>query len=450
MLTRRFSWPFSFRRCLMASAAGAAFILSAGAEEVTTTGQQALLIADRLVTEGHYDEAEQILRTLATGDGTLFDMRPVDRLAAKIALKRGNEDRALDLLEGLVAFDPADHATRMDLIQVLMKTGHDRRAARHLRHLENSDIPAPLAALVRKEQAVIEQRRTVRFSVNAAAAPSTNINSATSSETFDFLGFIPLPLDDEARAQSGIGVNWGVGGSFSPILTRRLRGHMAVRGSMMDYTHSNFDQAGAGAEIGLRLGGLNPRGLRGSAILSANRRFFGGDPYADSVGLTLTAERLLTERWGMGIQLSAAEVDYDFRPDRNGPVLSAGVQSFYGLTPSLTIMASTSLTREEAEAKTESNTQWAYGLGAYATLPAHVRLGVSPTFYTREYDALSGFYGRLREDETLDIAVRLAKLDWSVAGFSPSLNYRYTDNDSTISLFSYEKQGVDIGFTSSF
>lgn len=420
-------------------------------KRIETTGEGALAIAVKLIKEGHLDEAEQILRTLSSARADQFDMRPVDRLAAKIAYDRGNSEEAVRLLTALVEYDPEDWRTRYDLAQVLIVQEKDRKAEKHLRKILRSEAHDELKLRARQALAIIDNRREVRISFRASAAPSTNVNSATSAESIDlFGGAFRANLDDDARAQSGLGVSWALNGLYTPKLSDSTKGHVMALGQLTDYGNKEFDQGATGLELGFRFANPGPNTTGVLIAATGSRQFFANDPYATRGGVRVSLSRPLSKRSAIGAQLSAEQVTYDGRPDRDGPVYSLALRYIHLPVKWAQLSLTGAVTREDAEAETNANTQYAAGVGVELAGPARTVFSISPTFTWREFDDIAAIYGTLREDETISIATGVAKTDWTVRGFFPTLSYRYTDNDSTVELFEYDEHAVDVGFTRSF
>ncbi|MEM9988374.1 MAG: tetratricopeptide repeat protein [Pseudomonadota bacterium] len=115
---------------------GAAYVVGglpapAAAQRIGMSGETALAMAAHMIEKGQLDAAEDVLKTLSGGNPETLDMRVVDKLAAKIAYKRGDADRAITLLEGLLTYDEGDVKTRFDLAQVLLAEEKDRAARKH-------------------------------------------------------------------------------------------------------------------------------------------------------------------------------------------------------------------------------------------------------------------------------------------------------------------------------
>lgn len=425
--------------------------------QLKTDAEGALKVAARLIEEGGLGEAEAILRTLAASDPFRLDMRPVDALAAQIAYRRGDTEEAARILRALVAYDPEDHVRRFDLIQLLIMDGQDRAARRQLEQLFDHEPPVDIREKARAAWQMLEERRVFRLDVRASAAPSTNVNTGPDMDNFNLYGFLPSRLDDMAQQRSGLGVSYSATALVTPPLTKGVRGHVAAGAVVSDYSHADFDQAVLTAESGVRFG--QEAHVSGVATATAERQYFAGEPYAKSAGARVALERMITNRLRLGAQVSALQVDYDDRDDRDGPVFRAGLRLDYAASGRLRLSGAATVIREATMAPSEANSQYVFSPALLIVLPWQVNLGLTPRVTFRRFDKAAAIYavieeGELvdnrREDLTIEMGSSLAVRNFEFGGFRPSLSYRYTENNSTVDLFDYNRHAVDIGFARVF
>ena len=305
-----------------------------------------------------------------------------------------------------------------------------------------------MTARVRQDLKTIDERRVVRLSFRAAAAPSTNINQATDAETFELFGYLPAALDDEARRQSGVGASYALAGALTPTLAPGVQGHVAARGRHLDYEGEGFDQITGGVEAGLRLNAAGK--VSGLAAASYEQRYFAGEAYSTSAGGRLALSRPLGRRLRLGGEVAAAKVTYEEQSDRDGPVFSIGINATAILTNRLRFVSSLAATREATQAESLSNSQYSLMAGLDAALPFRLMLGLYPQATYRRFDKAAAVYGERREDVTAEMAASLSVRGLRLRGFVPALSYRYTDNDSTVELFDYQSHSVDMGVSRSF
>src|SRR5690606_3330150 len=96
---------------------------------------------------------------------------------------------------------------RLELAKTLRQQGDTDAAYHHFELLYGSSDPA-LKALAQNAMRAIEAERPYGLSVSAALLPSTNINRGSSQSAFD-AGGMSFTIDDDSKAQSGVGLSLG-------------------------------------------------------------------------------------------------------------------------------------------------------------------------------------------------------------------------------------------------
>ncbi|MEM9423002.1 MAG: surface lipoprotein assembly modifier, partial [Pseudomonadota bacterium] len=274
---------------------------------------------------------------------------------------------------------------------------------------------------------------------------------ATTDETYQTpLLSEPFLLSDKARQQSGVGVNWSLGTTISPTLRPGIKGHFSAHGQVLDYPNADFDQGTGRLEAGFRRQNKNPRGIRTIVALTYEQQYFGGDPYGRRHGIRLGADRPVGQRSHLWVDLSTEQAAYPSNPDRDGWVYSLGVRGMRAMNQALRLGVQTGIVREDAEAASLSNTQYRFGATLLAALPWNTQIGVYPTIYFRQFDETGMLQFEPREDWTYDVATQLAKRNWQINGFYPGLVYRFTENQSSDSVQSYERHTMDVSFSKQF
>ncbi len=406
---------------------------------------------DTLIKTGDFEEAgRQIAMVQLSGDDAL-SANELSFLEAKLDFAEGQTDEAADRLEVLIAQDADNWRLRWELAQMMIAARADRRAERQLRAILRLDVPSHVQAAVRRDLRAIDARRIVRVSFRASAAPSTNVNQATRATTVDlFGGAITAPLNDEARATSGVGVSWGLRGALTPQVGSRMQGLVSADGSYTDYANRNFDQGTFRLEAGLRRSLKTPTPTQVQVALSGTRRTFAGEGLSSSAGLRLSAQRQVLPRVIAGLQASAEQVEWDERPDRDGPVFAIATNAAIAVTRTAVIRFGINLLREEAEAETLANTQIGVAPGVTVEAPYKVQVTLDPALTFRNFDAATALFGVKREDTTYDVGIGLAKTDFDIRGLRPTLRYQYTVNDSNIEFFDYDRHAFDLGLVRAF
>ena len=126
------------------------------------------------------------------------------------------------------------------------------RRSRELRALRSVELPPTVAKFVDRLAASLQSSKPLSLQIEVSAAPDTNINRATSSDT---LGTVigDFDLSDEAKAKSGIG--FGFRGmarartSLSSAMTIEARSGLEAN----IYRHKEFNDISLDVSVGPRL-----------------------------------------------------------------------------------------------------------------------------------------------------------------------------------------------------
>ena len=123
-----------------------------------------------------------------------------------------------------MAIDPRLVRVRLELAHVLYRQGNYRSALRHFQLAEASHLPPSVRANVDRFLMAIRNAKTWSYTVDAALAPDSNINGATSAREAIIFG-LPFTLDDAARRRSGTEIALSGSVEFAPRISssRRIR-----------------------------------------------------------------------------------------------------------------------------------------------------------------------------------------------------------------------------------
>jgi hypothetical protein len=77
-------------------------------------------------------------------------------------------------------------------------------------------------------------------------------------------------------------------------------------------------------------------------------------------------------------------------------------------------------------------------------------VSVQPSVARIDYDDQYVAFGAVRHDRQWSAQISLLNRRIDLWGFTPRLAYTYTVNSSTISLFRYDRQRIETGFTRNF
>lgn len=418
---------------------GAAPDCIAGICQVRLTPSQLLQRAETLVRARRFDEAGVLIQAL----GQAPEMRLQSRfLAGYAASEQSDFAHAASIFKGILADDPTQTRVRLELARAMLGLGQSASADRQFRLAEqDGELPPDVARAVRGAREVIRSRRAWRLDVDLGIAPDTNINNATGNDSVTVHfgdSTLPVALDKDAQARSGLGATASVSGGVRVPLssTWALLTDVDINGT--DYAGSNFDdhvmQVAAGPELR----------VTGDTSLSAQavgaQRWFAGRLASRQAGVKAGAQVTLGPRRRVGLQLDLRSTDARFDSSYSGwqGGLYANVEQALGQT--LVVSGGGFVRRDWLDAATYSSTEVGVSAGFGGELPMGISFGVGGSVSRAGYDApMAIFSPEPRQDWRYSARLTLGNRKVRVFGFSPQANLSYSRIDSSIAYFKTDR-----------
>lgn len=334
---------------------------------------------------------------------------------------------------------------RLELARVLALVGDEAGARRSLRQAQAAGLPADVATVVDQFAAALRSNRRAGGSFEIGFAPDSNINRATSARTLDTV-IAPLTLSDDARAQSGVGLQ-GSGQVYARVpLTDRLSlvPRTSARGQF--YRQDEFNDVSASA-----LAGLEWSIGRDRLTPSAGRtwRWYGGPLYATTDTVALNWLHPIGQRAQFTVAGSAAHASYTRNPLQSGGLFDLSLSGEYALSRSGGVGGSIGVTRQDARDPGYATT--AGTLGAYAWREAgRTTLFASATLRRTVGDARLFLFPERRKDWFVQLSAGATLRRFTVQGFAPVIRIGVERNVSTVGLYDYSRLTTDFGITRAF
>ena len=442
----------------------------------------AVVAAERLLERGRPVEAMTIIQPIAEARPDLeqatFSMGLAALAIADAAVSNGIRARqdpaksfykvAVDSFRGMLVKDPGRLRVRLELGRALFQRGECLRPPRNLvKHLLGDDcwaaeqhflrvlgqdIPPQVALNVRRFIQVCRARKRATGSLSLALAPDTNVNTSTSAQTVNIFG-LPFQLDDEARAQSGIGVVGALGAEVQRPM-RKFKWFpgsaalLRVGGSIYrrDYSGGNFDDSNYGIYAGPRF--IGNKGQM-SVLFQADRRSVNGSPYSRQYGFRVEGVRLAMPKVWMG---GSFEGSRQTAISSTGPVGTPGFswngQGFANYAPlsSLNLRFMGGLGREKTDRySTRHRSRWVGLMGTY-DLPFGFSVTAAQQLFLTYFDQRTALFGP-EPPRTRMWFSRLAFYNRLIQfmGFSPSVSFIREDRIANITLYTYTRYRIEGG-----
>jgi outer membrane protein len=396
-----------------------------------------------LIAKGRSGEADGILKPLLAENENdpelLF-------LSGLIALDRNDPQRAIRAFRKILIDHPKADRVRLELARAFFLAKDYGNAERQFQFASAAHPPAAVQANIDKFLYAIRQEKTLSYSLDLSLAPDTNINGGSASREVTLYG-LPFDLSDDAQRHSGVGADISANGEWAPRLGPHSRLRMGLGVQRRDYSGSTFDDMTVAAYAG-------PRRIAGrwdlSLLGTANRRWYGARPYDLGIGGRITATYHATPRLSVTTDLSVQSVRYDVASYMTGPLASLGETLVYALTPSSGITAKVGASRQSAEADAYSNWSGYVAGGYFRDLPAGFSTYIETSLALASYDEINPAFGVRRADFATTTMVNLLNRHIVLSRFTPRITYSFTHQHSTLPLYSFERNRVEMGLTTTF
>jgi hypothetical protein len=418
----------------------------AAAEEHTKEIHISPIDAAKLAIRLHdYDTAQKILNLILKQDPSSTDAL---FLMAESDSEQSKFDEALPYYRKILSDHPDLIRVRLDLARAEFEAGEDESADYNFRlALAGTDLPDTVVDNIGHYLAAIQSRKTFSYNINISVAPDSNINAAAASNHVTLFG-LPFTVPENSMAKSGIGVvNNFAGERFTPLSpTVRLRTGASFYAALYP-GHSQFDDIQARASLG-------PQWLFGRGDVSAlgvvGKRWYGGDPYTESVGGRLEGDYNLTKQLQLSSYLEGLSDSFHSQQYYNGYNLDQGNFLTYYFTSRMLIRLIGGVGYQSAQSDPYEYWYWHFGFGVQFEFPWGITAYAQPDVRISPYSGIDPFFLTRRTDRLYAAKLSLYKRDWNYAGFSPVLSLLYTNNVSNIPIYKFHRIQAQLGVTKQF
>jgi len=281
-------------------------------------------------------------------------------------------------------------------------------------------------------------------SVQFGISSDSNINRATRSDT---LGTVigDFTLDEDAKERSGQGL------SIDSQTYARLpigRHQLAVTLSQSSdlYRHKEFNDVSAALTAGPE---LTFKATRLNLSVGLTRRWFGGDRFTDGGVVQAILTSALSPSTQGRFALAASDVDNHRNPLESGRSYSAGLDLEKALSSRTGVGISLSAARRDLRDPGYSNRSAQFGLVGYRAFGRMTLIG-GATVGLLVADQRLLLYPEKRSDWTkrLSLGATFRKVEFM--GFSPSAQFSWERNGSSIEIYEYRRTAVEFGVARAF
>ena len=392
-----------------------------------------------------FDVAEKIYRALA--EHPQIDLRTEARfrLALMLADDVARPVDAAVLLRMILDEQPDASRVRIELARIQVMLGNYEAAGRELRAAQAAGVPAEVDRLLRFYTLALESRKTFGANLEVGFAPDTNINRATSSDTLSTI-IGDFDLSENARATSGIGVFARGQAYYRQRVGSQLDMLYRLNGQARVYEDGAFNDYALSVQAGPQMkSGADEITL--SAL--ASQRWFGGEPYLTSYGVSINYRHPMDPRTRLTADLTgnvANDRKNDLRDsDRLG--LALGVDRAFSARSGggLRVSADRQMARDPGYSHASGGVQ-AYTFREIGS----VTLVLDASYAHLEADRRLFLYPRRRIDDRFEVGVAGTFRSLRVDRFAPTIGFSWEKNTSTVGIYDYQRLSAEVGISAAF
>jgi outer membrane protein len=410
---------------------------------VNAAFQDGVKHAEALIADGAMDAAQVHLLAL---EEQRQDDNQVQFLLGLISFSRADYDGAIVRFRRILTKEPNAVRVRLELGRTYFEKRDLRNAERQFQFARSGQLPVAVLDKVDTYLATIRQQRSFEFGVSFAIAPDTNINAGPSVSDVLIYG-LPFQLSADAKPSSGVGVAVGSRLKWTPRLSKRMRWDFGAAGDARRYGRQEFNDTAVSVFTGPRL--ILDR-LDASLHARASRRWYGGQPYASGKGGSLDLTYYVSGRTGISYSLNIARLNYPRIPEQNGVLRESVMGAFHAITPSSRGQVSLSVARQDAKAPALANQIFGAEMGYLREIGGGFTFNLAARYRRTRYGAVWPAFGVVRNDDQFVGQLTVLNRRIVVRGFTPTLSFTQTRNNSNIPLFRFGRSQFEFGISRVF
>lgn len=421
--------------------AAIASVVTAGGGSIAAPSD--LDLAERLIASGRFEEARQILDRL---EAATPRERQVQFLLALLDRQDQDYDGAIRRFRRILVDEPKTERVRLELGRTFFEAGDYTSAERQFRFARAGQVPATVVENIDRYLGAIRQRKTLSLDLTLAVSSDSNLNAGPATDTITLYG-LPFQLSQNARATSGTGLIGDLRAEWAPRVAPNAKLLIGTQLHRAQYRYSEFNDTTAllyaGPRINLRHWEFNIQG-------TAARRWYGEQAYTAQYGASADATYFVSSRLGITGALGANYTDYDRNPLQSGAAGFSALSAFYAITPASFLRGSIQVGRQDAKIGGYANWSKLAGVQYARDFKGGFTVGLMPSITRITYDQPLAAFGTTRRDMQLSGQLSLLNRRIDFYGLTPKVVYTYTKNNSSLPIYSFDRNKFDIVFTSSF
>lgn len=409
-------------------------------QTLTLSPAQLLVRTERLIDAKEWALARTLASALSENPDYKFRAQ---FLLGFIAAETGDLKTAVSEFRAALASQPGATRVRLELARALMLQGKDGAASYHYRLAQRADdLPPEIRATVNSSLAQLRDRKPWALNVEVALVPDSNITGGTRSPTVDIDvggGKLPFTLGGNAVARSGLGQSARAVGTYRTGMGQH--GFLAdAELSGVNYAGKSVDDYGAQLAFGPDLRTKNTVAyLQGVTAF----RWYGGTLATKQAGARASVQHTMGKGDRIGVSVDVRHTRSMLSADYDG--WTGGLFGTYERVVAKSFIASASAfaRTDRLRQRAYSDNEYGVSLGIGGELPKGVNAGVSATVSRARYFApMLAFSPEPRKDWRYAARAYVGIRSIRFLGFSPSVTYNYSRNDSSLQLYRNSRSRV--------
>lgn len=424
----------------------------AKAKTVVLSDAEALNVANIMVNANDFDNASELLNEILQSADAEIRTAALFELG-RIAVKQADYPTAQKYFLAILRFHPGATFVRLELAKSYLLSGEYNLAEFHLRLvLADNGLSADIQEQLHKLITYSRQQKTWNISVGMSIVPDSNMNYATGNSEECIYTDFGLLCRDLAQKSSGVGLEYNLGGDYYVKLTEKIGIKTSAYLSALDFSASQFDEYMLYMAVGPRymLGKLGELSLQPFVRMN----WYGGNYYSTTPGVRFDTEFDITRRLQL---ITGSEFSIDAYHDKNtdnllhGNNYSVYVQPRYYINSKSLILGGVSYQVSQANVRAYGYDSWTYSIGYFGDLPWTLGIYAKFDLTRTKYKDKLLFINResfldyfTRRDTNYRLYVRLSSRLLEYKRLYPSISYTYTNRDSNVPVYNFDKHRVQI------
>ena len=260
---------------------------------------------------------------------------------------------------------------------------------------------------------------------------------------------MPLTLDGQARARSGVGQTLGFAGSARLGIGEETRLLIEADSQLINYKGKASDDIAAQFAIGPEFALSDTTRLSVQAL--ATQRWYGGDTSQRAAGTRATLRHDIGTHARASFSLDARRNQSMVASAYSGWQFAGSASLERVVAKSLIASASLFARRDLLKSKAYSSREFGANLGIGGDLPFGLAAAASGGVSRANYDApLLLFGSEPRKEWRFNARAQLGVRAFRFMGFSPSLTYSFTQAKSSLTLYDNSRHRLRFGLARYF